>query len=422
MRKSLLLIFLLITYSSLIWGQQTKRALFLGNSYTYFNTLPVLIDSIARTKGDVLAHDQNTPGGYTFQQHVGNASSMAKIRQGNWDFVILQEQSQRPSFPDAQVATDVYPYAQRLNDTIEKYNACGETMFFMTWGRENGDPQWTPISTYDGMQGRLRNTYLTMTADNNAVCSPVGAVWKYVRDSFPTIGLYNTDGSHPSLAGSYLAACTFYASMYRKSPVGSSYYAGLNASIAQNLQTAAAKVVLDSINNWYLLTYAIKADYQTTINDDTIVFSNNSQNASTFEWNFDDGSPIDTNQNPIHIYNQSGSYNVKLVVQDSCGNSDTSVQNIPILVLSNEKELKNIKKSEIRCYPNPMRNVIYIKSEEEEIIDIQILDRIGRVVWIKQNIFSKEFDLNIEDFNRGVFLVELHLQSGKQVVKKLVFQ
>ena len=57
---------------------------------------------------------------------------MNGIKQGSWDFVIIQEQSQKPSFPDAQVASDVFPYAQQLNDTIEKYNPCGETAFFMT--------------------------------------------------------------------------------------------------------------------------------------------------------------------------------------------------------------------------------------------------------------------------------------------------
>lgn len=421
MNRNLLLTFLLITSSSLIWGQETKRALFLGNSYTYFNTLPVLIDSIARTKGDILVHDQNTPGGYTFQQHSTNSSSMSKIRQGNWDFVVMQEQSQRPSFPDAQVAANVYPYAESINDTIEKYNACGETMFFMTWGRENGDPQWAPISTYDGMQGRLRNAYLTMTVDNDAVCSPVGAVWKYVRDSFPTINLYNSDGSHPSLAGSYLAACTFYAAMYQKSPVGSAYHASLSAGVAQNLQAAAAQVVLDSMDNWYLLDYDIAAAYNATINTDTVVFSNNSQNANTFEWNFDDGTTVDTAQNPTHIYSQGGSYNVQLIVHDNCGNSDTTVQNIPVLVLSSKGKLKNTEKNLVKCDPNPTSGVLYI-SGLEEITNVKILDATGRLVWSKQGIFSKEFELNIEGFSKGIFLIEFSLRSGKQVFKKIVFQ
>ncbi|MCP4443128.1 MAG: PKD domain-containing protein [Aureispira sp.] len=421
MKKCLLLLFLLTYFSSLIWGQETKRALFLGNSYTQSNNLPVLIDNIAKTQGDTLVYSQNTPGGYTFQGHSTNGTSMSKIRQGNWDFVVMQEQSQRPSFPDAQVATIVYPYAQQINDTIEKYNACGETMFFMTWGRENGDPQWAPISTYDGMQSRLTNAYLTMTVDNEAVCSPVGAVWKYVRDSFPTIGLYTIDGSHPSIAGSYLAACTFYAAMYRKSPVGSSYYAGLSPTIALNLQNAAAHVVLDSMSNWHLLDYDVQASYNTTVNLDTVVFSNSSQNATSFEWNFDDGSTIDTTQNPTHIYSQAGNYNVQLIASDDCGNTDTSTVSITVSVINGEKKIKYKEKSLVKCYPNPTSSVLYIKATET-IEELQILNTTGQVVWTKKNIASEQFDLNIEDFHKGVFLVEFRLSSGTRIVKKLAFQ
>ena len=57
---------------------------------------------------------------------------------GNWDFVVLQEQSQYPSFPLWQVEQEVFPYANQLNELIHEYNECGNTVFFMTWGRKMG--------------------------------------------------------------------------------------------------------------------------------------------------------------------------------------------------------------------------------------------------------------------------------------------
>mgnify|MGYP007115114626 CR=1 FL=1 len=55
----------------------------------------------------------------------------------------------------------------------------------------------------------------------------------------PDINLYAPDKRHPSLADTYLSACTVYATLYRKSPVGLPYTAGLPADVATALQTAA---------------------------------------------------------------------------------------------------------------------------------------------------------------------------------------
>ena len=97
---------------------QTKSVLFIGNSYTGVNNLPVMTKDLALSLQDTLIIDSNTPGGTTFNSHTSNSTSLAKIAQGNWDYVILQAQSQEPSFPPAQVASQTYPYAAILVDSI----------------------------------------------------------------------------------------------------------------------------------------------------------------------------------------------------------------------------------------------------------------------------------------------------------------
>ena len=59
----------------------------------------------------------------------------------------------------------------------------------------------------------------------------------------PDLELYVTDKRHPSLAGTYLAACTVYASLFGKSPVGNAYTAGLPADVAAHLQQVAWETV-----------------------------------------------------------------------------------------------------------------------------------------------------------------------------------
>src|SRR5689334_14390410 len=83
-------------------ASKKARVLFLGNSYTYVNNLPALIAGIALGQGDSLIYDSNCPGGYTLYGHFTDATSISKISAGNWDYVVVQAQSQEPSFPPSQ--------------------------------------------------------------------------------------------------------------------------------------------------------------------------------------------------------------------------------------------------------------------------------------------------------------------------------
>lgn len=137
--KKYISVFLVFLGIFLLNAQTTKKVLFIGNSYIYTNNLPHLIAQMANSTGDQFLHDSNTPGGYTLKQHSTNATTLSKINQGNWDFVILQDQSQYPSFPDNFVQNNVYPYAAALNEVILAANSCTETIFYATWGRKKGD-------------------------------------------------------------------------------------------------------------------------------------------------------------------------------------------------------------------------------------------------------------------------------------------
>ena len=92
---------------------------------------------------------------------------LTKINQQQWDYVVLQAQSQELSFSPFQVASDSYPYAEILVDSIFANSSCTEPLFFMTWGRKYGDQSncqfYPPVCTYLGMQQRLRESYLDMT-------------------------------------------------------------------------------------------------------------------------------------------------------------------------------------------------------------------------------------------------------------------
>jgi len=296
----------------LMIAQQRKEVLFIGNSYTAFNNLPDLVKQIALSFGDSLIYDSSTPGGANFNTHTNNTQTLAKINQQPWDYVVLQAQSQEPSFSPGQVANNTYPYAEILVDSIHANSSCTEPLFFMTWGRKYGDQQncavYPPICTYLGMQQRLRESYLEMTFNDSASCAPVGMAWKASIAIDSTINLYSSDNSHPSIYGSYLAACTFYASIFKKSAVGSSFWpAAIDSNTAYNLQQIGSSTVLDSLAVWNIFN----ADFSFMQNNDSISCTNLSSNYESLIWDFGDGT-ASFDEDPIHVYSNSGLYAITL--------------------------------------------------------------------------------------------------------------
>ena len=316
--------------SNIILGQDSAKVLFIGNSYTYFNNLPGMLTDLSTSLGDYVQPTSQVAGGATFQVHATNPATYTAINSADWDFVVLQAQSQEPSFPDSQVNSETLPFAEQMADSIRNNSICSNILMFMTWGRENGDPQWVPISTFDGMNSRLRNAYIRMADSIDASISPVGVAWKYVRDNYPSIQLYSPDGSHPSLEGSYLAACTFYASLFRKSPVGASFTSSLAPATAANLQLSAATAVMDSLDHWnlYPMSEHTQADFSYVVNGGEVVFINNSVNATAYDWNFNDGQ-VSNDESPVIVYSAPGSYSVTLVSSSPC-DSDTLSSTIVI--------------------------------------------------------------------------------------------
>jgi hypothetical protein len=306
--------------SNLLLAQDTLRALFIGNSYMGVNNLPQMVQDLSNSLGDVLIYDSNTPGGQTFQMQAANPVNYQKMAAQEWDYIILQGQSQEPSFPFDQVNSQTLPYAVQLADSAKAIQPCSQVNYFMTWGRQNGDPQWDSINTFDKMNTRLRDAYLRIADSANAAVSPVGVAWKYVRDNYPVINLYQQDGSHPSLTGSYLAACVFYSSLYHKPSTGSTYNPGIDLADALLMQQIASSIVLDSLSTWKLIhsdsTVQANASYSSIPGASLLSFSATANQDANFTWYFPDMT-IETGPIIGFEYNLS-TYQVMLIAEGLC--------------------------------------------------------------------------------------------------------
>lgn len=227
-----------------VWDQKPGvRVLFVGNSHTYTHDLPGLIRGLVEntTGSKPFISCQSTPGGYTLERHWTEGQVISLLQQAQWDYVVLQEQSQRPSFSAAQRQREMDPYVKELKQEIEAAKAT--PLLFMTWGYRDGDIRNKPEDTYWKMQQRIQQGYQELGNQFSLQVVPVGLAWEKALRSNQSLELWDPDGVHPGLKGSYLAACVFYAYLYQQSPVNNLFTAGLDPAEAKVLQQVAAEIV-----------------------------------------------------------------------------------------------------------------------------------------------------------------------------------
>ncbi len=195
--------------SGLIWQlENEKRVLFIGNSYIYFNDMPKVLKKLSMSAGSTvkIETEEVTNGGFTLEKHWKSGKALKAIKNGNWDYVILQEQSTRP-LTDPGI---MFEFARKFHSEIKMAGA--ETIFLMTWARKNKP----------SMINGLKDAYESIGDELNACVAPAGPAWRKCGRQYPEIELFKPDGSHPNSKGTYLTACILYSVITGNSPEGMS--------------------------------------------------------------------------------------------------------------------------------------------------------------------------------------------------------
>ncbi len=216
------------------------RVLFVGNSYTYVNDLPAVVTSIARaSRGPAITVDSVTVGGATMRNHWETNTAPTRIMEGGWDAVVLQGQSVEPALN----YNDFRTYATRFGMLATTYRA--RPVYYATWPRRAGDAlyaeSWsggTPALFND----RLDLAYTRVSMAVSGTVAHVGNAWMAALRDHASINLYDADGSHPSVAGTWLAACVIYRALTGSAPPPSADDAavGIAAADARALRETAA--------------------------------------------------------------------------------------------------------------------------------------------------------------------------------------
>jgi PKD repeat protein len=422
MKKSILSLTLLFVSIGKFVAQDTLNVLFIGNSYTSVNNLPLLVKNLSTSAGKTLNIDSNMPGGYLMSSHLNDATTFSKISQGNWDYVILQEQSQIPTI-DYYRYNDMYPAMTDLKSVIEQYNPCAKIITYMTWGRRFGGQQCDPSGTYcspvfanfNHMQDSLTSAYLEISEQLNIQCAPVGVTWQNILND-TTLVLHSGDNSHPNIDGSYVAALTIFSSIWKQSSFGLTYTAGLSSQLAQYYQTKSDNTIFNSTNDWNLLINNPSANFSESISGNTTTFTNSSSSVNStlnYSWNFGDGNTSSV-QNPSHTYATNGTYTVTLIASN-CIFSDTITNTIQIGTNSMEENTN----ANFEFYPNPATHQITINVEKQLLGSVYIIyDNTGKAI-LTGKILSEQSVIDLVDLSKGIYL--LSIGENPNTIKQVVF-
>jgi hypothetical protein len=205
------------------------RVLFIGNSFTARNDVPGMIERMAAARGRAMEHRLISAGGASLRQHWNKGDAVEAIRSGTYDVVVLQEQSTLPIKGPARMRENI----MQFHEAIESAGA--RTVLYVTWARLNA-PQ---------SQDAITGAYVSIAKEIEAEFAPAGEAWRIALSRHADLALHDKDGSHPTPAGSFLAACTLYATILRDTPLGIDVtnIRGLNAAQIQQLQQIAAEAV-----------------------------------------------------------------------------------------------------------------------------------------------------------------------------------
>jgi hypothetical protein len=196
------------------------RVLFIGNSYTFYDNLGDLVAGIAASDplAPVVEPTMAVRGGATLRWHLSNGPAVGLLQQGRWDAVVLQEQSLLGGrLADGKVALgDVAAFHASVREFTRMIRAVNATpVLFMTWARREDQ-----VAARVAMQQQLAEAYQSVGRELGVAVAPVGLAWGEASRRLMTLDLHQWDGSHPTPAGSYLAASVLYHTLVGRSPVG----------------------------------------------------------------------------------------------------------------------------------------------------------------------------------------------------------
>jgi len=221
----------------------SMNILFIGNSITYYNDMPTIFRNMANASGKNINVEKWVQGGVILGYFALNANAEQIINQKKWDYVILQDGDYHIIYPEDHPRLAGYVYT--LRNLILKNNPNTKILFHLLHALKDGITHDNVYYDYTTFTQKIIEGTKAFARYANLTLAPVGIAWNYIVVNKPSINLYDSDGMHPSYAGSYLIASVYYSAIFKQSSVGNAYIGSLSSENARIIQTKASETVLN---------------------------------------------------------------------------------------------------------------------------------------------------------------------------------
>ncbi len=390
---SLVISFLLFVAHNLK-GSEPIKVLFIGNSITLYHDLPQMFMEMANSNGKDVFTMNGAIGGTILDQHLLNEGTITKIFQYKWDYVILQLTGGVFGINDSEYSI------LKLDSLIHQNSRCTQTVLFIPWSLANN------------YTSSILTQALKYGNELNAMLIPAGPCWKEITNLRPNVQLY-LDQIHPTITGTYIAACAVYSSIFKECSTEIEYYSTIEKTDALFYQETSSSIVLNGLDTYNL---RCKAQFDCVINKLDVSFNKVTSNAKSYEWTFGDGESSDKNY-PTHSYSDTGSYTIQLLVESNT--CERTIDSLSKTIHIGELD----KNQRIKIYQNALESVLNIefnKAIYEVHISLYNLNsqKIISTIFTNTNFAT----LDLKTLANGIYIlnIENKYDPNYSITKKII--
>ncbi|PZP56388.1 MAG: hypothetical protein DI586_03860 [Micavibrio aeruginosavorus] len=198
----------------------------IGNSYIFTNDMPSMLAHLlnnARSGVYQYKIDKITKGGAHLSDHIKSGAVDKALGETSYSRIFFQEYSTAAFYAD-ETSESVATMKKIKNKILTRG---GLPIVVSTWPRKAGHefysrkskPGFAAVTNPAAMANRLHRFYSGQSTKLKIDFLPLGEYWHYAMVNYPEIDLYQDDGSHPSLEGSYLYALLMYRKISGRLPM-----------------------------------------------------------------------------------------------------------------------------------------------------------------------------------------------------------
>ena len=249
----------MINYPNAVPVADSKKMLFIGNSFTYYFGTAFMFKEIARTEGHQVDAVIGVKGSQSFEEHLNLYMSLDAIKQGGFDVAFLQDTSPNQAGYAANGTKAVLDACNRINSLTLTHSPSCQIVYERTWAVSYDN--YRGYGSYDKLDYLTKKGLELLLQDvdhKGVIASPVGLGFRVAREQ--NINLLFTDNRHQSREGAYMKACINYLTIYKTRFTDNVSNCGVDAAMAKSIRDIAERVVFEGVEENYDFEEATKEE------------------------------------------------------------------------------------------------------------------------------------------------------------------